>query len=1371
MISLCLAAGSLLLASSILVRLCSHSFIVNVHNLSTMILGLFSLLFLTGFLFLSTDIHIYLGISVITAGRATSILACLHLLSFWCLIIVTFQTRLYFLLLSSTLKLLPIVTLFGLMTPILLLSVGVVSVLDSMFRFMWVPFFLILCIETANYFLFKYPDRIMWAIMQRIVRTTSLQTSSERLSVVALLLPPEAGKECLLESGSESGIQRSAAGGLSGLNTRPTHVKLKKTIVDGLPDYSPVAADCEPTYQSVWKQLNESINLNAPTTRSSFAAIISTIKKHRFAEAPPINFFPHIEPTMFYLVTVSLLFVTTLGLNVCYKYLLRGKLMEILPQLIRFTHKSTESEYMSSSVSIYAAFLEFINNYSIFPAMHAILILQMIFIVPLCNGNTVDVMMVFTNPVIFQVFARWLESNRFGAPLAFLIDCYFYRQRPSYERMIVNKIYVKWIDMLANGMLPCTGIALSEVEFLVSRVMSAGLNKHYFNDMTSCDNMLSILDSFGTTSSEKLLSKIRGKRGPTGVSSAFCSTNTSNYHLNRSLSTDFVINMDVFTAIEIELSIIVYICAIKFVYSLAPIYFRTLAYLSTLENHATMPCVLFRLDNMERQGLMKGVFSNHITVSDPFLPKGGEKALSKGVSSKSYCNIYLKMLFKSLCNYAEADLRLELTLLAVLNKCSPNILFSAVTPRTIAKLSEAHKKSLLLDQLTLLSNISAYNMNLDPRQKLGSTLLASQNLILKNLSHTRARRNSLIGPKILSSGKRGAASEAGEGTKDKSHIPDSTLFSYFDSSEEKLVTLLKEILRTRRLDTAMQSRILTVCQLLDPDLHVSSAILQDSKDPSAKSEDWGKLLNDIKGMKLMNLTVDDKSEISEQLRALDEGRYEIERPQSTRTVLSYSSSTNISKQSVENMLQLYSKRYPEHIRMPDVSQREFRVNNTYYRLDQSGELVLTLQQRILQAVLNIAVIRTLEYFETGDESAMTLTVTSELAEKYGVDCSNIKLTVEYNLDKISKYICQNIESSSFDVSAMNTYTRTYGLTAVGYILAKLLGITTYFSIHDNVLLAVLIELESSYTSTLYHNKLHAADVAQMSMYMLSTVYCSLISESPKHPFLCVYKAMRQYKESDYSRLITEQPRQALIRPVDFLALLFGSLCHDLGHTGIDNLFCINTENALALLYNDEAPLEHAHATLSWHIITQMAVYFKHFTPCQYREFRALFLEIILATDMSTHFNFLRRLESLDEDLIIKILEHHNDSEIALLRWYILKVCIKFGDLSNPCRPIEISTRYAVALMNEFWSLGDLMLECGLEPDKIKTRPQKGEESLIIANSQIGFTQSIVKGFWTVVERFWKALAGVEFSDLQANLNATVEHWQNVRSEIELDKKE
>ncbi|EFO65288.1 CAMP-specific 3',5'-cyclic phosphodiesterase 4B [Giardia lamblia P15] len=1371
MISLCLAAGSLLLAGSILIRLCSHSFIVNVHNLSTMILGLFSLLFLTGFLFLSTGIHIYLGISVIVAGRAVSILACLHLLSFWCLITVTFQTRLYFLLLSSTLKLLPIVTLFGLMAPILLISIGVVSVLDSMFRFTWVPFFLILCTETANYFLFKYPDRIMWAIMQKIVRTTSLQTSSERLSVVALLLPPETGKECLLESGSESDIQRAATRGLSNLATSHTHVRLKKTILDDLPDYSSVITNYEPTYQSVQKQLDESINLNTPTTRSSFAAIVSTIRKHRFAESPPINFFPHIEPTMFYLVLVSLLFIIALSLNICYKYLLRERLMGLLPQLIRFTHRSIEPDHMTSSASIYTAFLELINNYSAFPAMHAILILQMIFIVPLCNGNAVDVMMVFTNPVIFQVFARWLESNRFGAPLAFLIDCYFYRQRPSYERMIVNKIYVKWIDMLANGMLPCTGVALSEVEFLVSRVMSAGLNKHYFNDMTSCDNMLSILDSFGTTSSDKLLSKIRGKRGPAGVSSIFCSANTSNHQLNRSLSTDFVINMDVFTAIEIELSIVVYICAIKFLYSLAPIYFRTLTYLSTLESHATMPCVLFRLDNMERQGLMKGVLSNHVTVCDPFLSKGGENDLSTGVSSKSYCNIYLKMLFKSLQNYAEADLRLELTLLAILNKCSPNILFSAVTPRTITKLSEAHKKSLLLDQLTLLSNISVYNMSLDSKQQSGSTLLASQNLILKNLAHTRARRNSLIGPKTLSSRKKDTTLGTSENTKDRSHITDNTLFSYFDSSEEKLVTLLKEILRTRKLDTAMRSRVLTVCQLLDPDLRIHSAILQDSKDASTKSEDWGKLLNDIKGMKLMSLTINDKSEINEQLRALDEGRYEIERPQNMRTVLSYSSSTSISRQSVEDMLQLYSKRYPEHIRMPDVSQREFRVNNTYYRLDQSGELVLTLQQRILQAVLNIAVIRTLEYFETGDENAMTLTVTSELAEKYRVDCSNIKLAVEYNLDKISKYICQNIESSSFDVNTINTYTRTYGLTAVGYILAKLLGITTYFSIHDNVLLAVLIELESSYTSTLYHNKLHAADVAQMSMYMLSNVYCSLINESPKHPFLCVHKAMLRYKESDYSRLIAEQPRQALIRPVDFLALLFGSLCHDLGHTGIDNLFCINTENALALLYNDEAPLEHAHATLSWHILTQMAIYFKHFTPGQYREFRALFLEIILATDMSTHFNFLRRLESISKDIIVKILEHHNDSEIALLRWYILKVCIKFGDLSNPCRPIEISTRYAVALMNEFWSLGDLMLECGLEPDKIKTRPQKGEESLIIANLQIGFTQNIVKGFWTAVERFWKALADVEFKDLQANLNATVEHWQHVRSEIELDKKE
>ena len=1367
MISLCLAAGSLFLVGSILIRLYFHSFIADMQNISTMVIGFFSLLFLTGSLFLSTGIHEYLGISVIAACRAVSILISLHILAFWCLTLVTFQTGLYFLLLSSTLKLLPIVTLFGMVAPILVFSLGTVSILDNMLRFMWVPFLLILCTEIANYLLFKYPDRILWAIMQRIVRTTAMQTSPEKLSVIAPLLPPDIHKV----RSSESSTPRDSAEESSDSSILSAPVKLKKTVLNDLLDYSSITANQPTTCQGTQKQLDEFINLKASNTRTSLAAIISTIKRHHFAEPPPINFLPHIEPTAFYLVIVSMLFVTALGLSISYNYLLRDKLMEIHPQLIRFVRGSPVPDSISTGTHIYTAFLNLINKYSIFPAMHAVLILQMIFMVPLCNSNTVDVMTVFTNPVIFQVFARWLESNRFGAPLAFLIDCYLYRQRPSYETVTINKIYVKWIDMLANGMIPCTGAALSEVEFLVSRVMSAGLKKHHFNDMTPYDNMLSILDSFGTTTSDKLLSKMRNKRSPPSVSSAFCSSSASTHQQNRSLSTDFIINMDVFTAIEIELSIVVYICAIKFLYSLSPIYFRTLTYLSTLEISATMPYILFRLDNMEHQRLAKGVFANYAITHDPLLSKGSEEGLNRGVSSKNYCDIYLKMLFKTLQGCRETDLRPELTLLAVLNTCSPNILFSTMTPKTIGKLSEAQKKSLLLDQLTLLSNISTYNMNLDLKQSSSSTLIASQNLILKNLSHTRARRNSLIGPKVLSSRRRLIASETDRGGKAKSPMNDNVLFSYFDSSEEKLVTLLKEILRSKDLDNAMRSRILTVCQLLDPNSHIHSAILQDGNAPATETDDWGKLLNDIRGMKLMNLVISDRSEFGEQLRSLDEGRYELTGPPKKQTVLSYNSSTSISKQSVEDMLQLYSKQYPEHIRMPDSSQREFRVNNTYYRLNQSGELILTLQQRILQAVLNITIIRTLEYFETGDESAITLTVTSDLADKYGLDCSNIKLAIEYNLDKISRYVCQNIESPSFDVSAMNAYTRTYGFTAIGYILAKILGITTYFSIHDNVLLAVLIELESSYTSTLYHNKLHAADVAHMSMYMLSTVYCSLLNESPKHPFLHVYKAMQQYNENDYDRLVEEQPKRALIRPVDFLALLFGSLCHDLGHTGIDNLFCINTENALALLYNDEAPLEHAHATLSWHIITQMAIYFKHFTSSQYREFRALFLEIILATDMSTHFSFLRRLESFDKSFISKIFERHNTSEISLLRWYILKVCIKFGDLSNPCRPIEISTRYAVALMNEFWSLGDLMLECGLEPDKIKTRPQKGEESLIIANSQIGFTQSIVKGFLIVVESFWKALADVEFQDLQANLSATVEHWQNIRAEIEVDKKD
>merc|ERR1712157_72900 len=42
------------------------------------------------------------------------------------------------------------------------------------------------------------------------------------------------------------------------------------------------------------------------------------------------------------------------------------------------------------------------------------------------------------------------------------------------------------------------------------------------------------------------------------------------------------------------------------------------------------------------------------------------------------------------------------------------------------------------------------------------------------------------------------------------------------------------------------------------------------------------------------------------------------------------------------------------------------------------------------------------------------------------------------------------------------------------------------------------------------------------------------------------------------------------------ALLVSSICHDVGHPGLNNTFLIETSHELAFRYNDKSPLENMH---------------------------------------------------------------------------------------------------------------------------------------------------------------------------------------------------
>jgi cAMP-specific phosphodiesterase 4 len=50
-----------------------------------------------------------------------------------------------------------------------------------------------------------------------------------------------------------------------------------------------------------------------------------------------------------------------------------------------------------------------------------------------------------------------------------------------------------------------------------------------------------------------------------------------------------------------------------------------------------------------------------------------------------------------------------------------------------------------------------------------------------------------------------------------------------------------------------------------------------------------------------------------------------------------------------------------------------------------------------------------------------------------------------------------------------------------------------------------------------------------------------------------------------------------LTPLERFALLLSALCHDIRHPGLNNTYQVNAQTPLAMLYNDQAVLEHHHA--------------------------------------------------------------------------------------------------------------------------------------------------------------------------------------------------
>uniref|UniRef100_A0A8C5IAV1 Phosphodiesterase n=1 Tax=Gouania willdenowi TaxID=441366 RepID=A0A8C5IAV1_GOUWI len=281
-------------------------------------------------------------------------------------------------------------------------------------------------------------------------------------------------------------------------------------------------------------------------------------------------------------------------------------------------------------------------------------------------------------------------------------------------------------------------------------------------------------------------------------------------------------------------------------------------------------------------------------------------------------------------------------------------------------------------------------------------------------------------------------------------------------------------------------------------------------------------------------------------------------------------------------------------------------------------------------------------------------------------------------------VLKNVDKWSFDVFALNESSGEHALKFIFYELLTRYDLISRFKIPISAVVSFVEALEVGYSKhkNPYHNLMHAADVTQ-------TVHYLLLKTGMVH-------------------WLTE---------LEIFAMIFAAAVHDYEHTGTTNNFHIQTRSDTAILYNDRSVLESHHVSAAYRLLQEddeMNILY-NLSKDDWRELRALVVEMVLATDMSCHFqqvkamkNFLQQPEGIDKPKALSLLLHT-------------------ADISHPAKSWDLHHRWTTSLLEEFFRQGDKEAELGLPFSPLCDR-----KSTMVAQSQIGFIDFIVVPTFTVL---------------------------------------
>ncbi|ORY22265.1 HD-domain/PDEase-like protein [Rhizoclosmatium globosum] len=211
--------------------------------------------------------------------------------------------------------------------------------------------------------------------------------------------------------------------------------------------------------------------------------------------------------------------------------------------------------------------------------------------------------------------------------------------------------------------------------------------------------------------------------------------------------------------------------------------------------------------------------------------------------------------------------------------------------------------------------------------------------------------------------------------------------------------------------------------------------------------------------------------------------------------------------------------------------------------------------------------------------------------KKGPVITQIPRTMQANDQKIAELL-ENFGSWNFDLFELERLTNGLPLYTVAMAAFRKHGFIEVYNLDEQVVQSFFKTIESKYRPLPYHSALHAADVLHAMNFFLTSLGL----------------------EGSFKQ--------------DVSLLDISAAIHDVDHPGVTNAYLVSTGHPLALRYNDIAVLESHHCATAFEIMINNpgCDIFKRLPADKLKTIRQLIVSMVLATDMSNHFEYIAKFK-------------------------------------------------------------------------------------------------------------------------------------------------